>query len=242
MAGRPERGMGFPRDDRNERRWRDVDVRPLTTSRPQLRTADLGAAGLLEPGARGRLEGRGEDDALAWSIDWAIEADADGEEARLALHVPDGAVRCDALMLERVPCRIGGVQAWLRCPRCIERRAVFFLDLRARTSHALECRSCAGLVYPSQRMREHERLEARAEQIAERLDRDENGDLVRPKGMHHRTFKRLLVERARLLDAAGDALFEYVENHARAREARQEANRRAWAVEKAGCNPHAPVG
>lgn len=55
----------------------------------------------------------------------------------------------------RTPCFLGGSRQWWRCPNsnCARRCAILYLDFAA--SPYFVCRSCLGLVYPSQRASPH---------------------------------------------------------------------------------------
>ena len=59
------------------------------------------------------------------------------------------------------------------------------------------CRHCYRLAYPSQRETDDDRAARRADRIRERLGWEPgilNGNGLKPKGMHWRTFERLTAE------------------------------------------------
>lgn len=61
----------------------------------------------------------------------------------------------------------------------------------------LACRHCYNLAYPSQREANFQRSERRADKIRERLGWADDPDLmegIKPKGMHWRTYHRLVDE------------------------------------------------
>lgn len=96
------------------------------------------------------------------------------------------------VFLERSPCHYGGVRIWFRCPArgCGRRVAILY------GGKVFACRQCYGLAYESQRESPGQRADTRAWAIRKRC-----GDwgclfdpVFRPKGMHHRTFRRLEAE------------------------------------------------
>ena len=96
-------------------------------------------------------------------------------------------------------CRFGGGRPYFHCPSC--GRRVLQLYVRGQFS----CRQCHGLSYPSQRERESDRAQRRANQIRARLGGEPGWQNVppRPKGMHNRTYDRLVGE-IKTLDAVTD--------------------------------------
>ena len=90
--------------------------------------------------------------------------------------------------IERTPCHYGGSRAWFRCPAtgCGRRVAVLY------GGEIYACRHCHQLAYESQRERPYRRALSRAQAIVERLGGTwAEGFPDRPKGMHHRTYRRL---------------------------------------------------
>ena len=91
--------------------------------------------------------------------------------------------------LERTRCHYGGERVWFLCPArgCGRRVAILYCH------RYFVCRHCLGLVYESQRQSVSDRADARAWAIRERC----GGwgclfdPVLRPKGMHRRTFRRL---------------------------------------------------
>jgi len=104
--------------------------------------------------------------------------------------------------LEWTPCNFGGQRPWFRCPvrLCGRRVAILF------GGSIFACRHCHKLAYPSQRETGDDRAIRRADRLRTRLGWEPgilNGDGLKLKGMHWRTFERLEAE----YDAfAGDAL------------------------------------
>jgi|GEM_PF-531452 len=191
-------------DDRNIRRWAGRSIRPLTTSFPSIDTADLHSEQLLDPGAVG---------LIAWETDgesgWCtVNTVCRDEILELKIEISEVGVSHIDLLLELDPCRFGGHRKWLICPCCGERARVLYISDTWLRLDWIACRGCAGLAYPSNRMRRFQRLERRAERISELLDWNKNDEPCRPKGMHHRTFHRLVEEYVELTDAAGEAFQE----------------------------------
>src|ERR1700719_3833263 len=99
-------------------------------------------------------------------------------------------VRC-AVRLTTSRCNFGGERFWFRCPTCDRRtRSIFIVGPPFR------CRVCLRLRYQSQRERLAERFLSKAYRLRKRLGG--TGDAFsfgsKPKGMHQRTYKRLIVE------------------------------------------------
>jgi hypothetical protein len=85
--------------------------------------------------------------------------------------------------LERTGCHYGGTRAWMGCPRCSRRVGVLYL----RGGNFM-CRHCGRLAYCSQ----SEDVFGTSWRKQHRLERRLGDDLARPKGMHHRTHRRLI--------------------------------------------------
>ena len=98
------------------------------------------------------------------------------------------------VQLTTTPCHMGGERQWFQCPArgCGRRVAKLF------GGAIFACRRCHNLAYPSQRETYTDRAARRADSIRERLGWPSgilNGsDWGRPKGMHHRTYLRLMKE------------------------------------------------
>jgi hypothetical protein len=101
------------------------------------------------------------------------------------------------------PCALGGRRAWWVCPipSCGRRVAILYSSRRV-----FVCRHCHRLAYRSQRETQTDRLIRRAEKIKKRLGWPAgllNDGSGKPKGMHWRTYWRLL---RRQVDAQAIAL------------------------------------
>lgn len=100
---------------------------------------------------------------------------------------------CYPVDINWTPCNFGGIRPWFRCPAggCGRRCAILY------GGAMFACRKCFGLAYPSQREHFGDRAARRAIKIRERLGWDMgdlNGMGLRPKGMHWRTFDRLVAQ------------------------------------------------
>jgi hypothetical protein len=108
------------------------------------------------------------------------------------------------LVEQRVPivrtsCNYGGTRPWFLC-RCGRRAGVIYLS----GSPVFACRRCYRLCYGSQIEAQHYRLMSKAHRLRQKLTGTADGwgeEPTRPKGMHRRTFDRLLGK----LDACEEA-------------------------------------
>lgn len=121
--------------------------------------------------------------AAAWQVELSYRYTAHGQPAE--------AVR-QAVMLETTPCTLGGRRSWFCCPTCARRVGVIY-----GAGRLFACRICKGLPYASQRETDDDRAARRADRIRKQLGwapgiLNEPG--VKPKGMHWRTFRRLVSE------------------------------------------------
>jgi len=92
--------------------------------------------------------------------------------------------------LETTPCVLGGSRSWFTCPTCSKRVAVIY-----GAGRLFACRRCKGLAFSSQGEAADDRAARRADRIRKRLGWQIgilNGPGLKPKGMHQRTYQRLL--------------------------------------------------
>ncbi len=92
----------------------------------------------------------------------------------------------------------GGERKWFLCPRCDARVAILYgADVK------FYCRHCYQLPYASQGEDYLDRMQRKADKINLKLDPDDlEGDFYyKPKGMHQRTFDRLISTNNRLQEA-----------------------------------------
>ena len=158
--------------------------RPTTDDMPRLDVNYLNKAGILKPGR---------DSAVSWGTSGHhaeylhIRADEGSIVLDYPLHTMDGQWhdRCERIKLSWEACRFGG-----RRPSC-GRRALYLYGLRQYL-----CRTCQGLSYTSQRESESDRAQRKANRIRRCLG-GKPGWLkipARPKGMHRKTYNRLISE------------------------------------------------
>ena len=98
-------------------------------------------------------------------------------------------------------CHLGGRRAWFRCPACGCGRRVAVLY----GGSIFACRHCHRLAYDSQRERWDDRLTRRADKIRQRLGWEPgilNGHGDKPKGMHRRTYERLVAQHDAYVEAS----------------------------------------
>lgn len=146
---------------------------------------------LLEPGSYTLIWSCGDEDSVARAS--LIVRD---QKVIVACKWIDGETGTPQKMnrvitLSETPCRYGGSRKWLICPRCRQRMAVLVL-----TPPSVGCRHCLDLVYTSQNENVSYRGLRKMNKIADRLQRGEYFEemLLRPKGMHKRTYDRLVEE------------------------------------------------
>lgn len=94
-------------------------------------------------------------------------------------------------------CRYGGVRLWFICPKCGKRVAIIYVDT------VVACRGCLELHYQSEYEDDISRLQSKTRKIFDRISHN----YVRPKGMHHKTYERLL-SKANELQIRQDKLIE----------------------------------
>jgi len=87
-------------------------------------------------------------------------------------------------------CNLGGKRPWFRCParNCGRRVAILY------GGAIFACRRCYQLAYPSQRENVGDRASRKADKIRDRMQWEPgilNGEGLKPKGMHWKTFERL---------------------------------------------------
>ena len=100
-----------------------------------------------------------------------------------------------SIRLDKTPCNYGGYRYWFRCPSCSKRVSVLYC------AGAYVCRGCIGACYGSQLQQPIDRLFSRADAIRQRLGWQSGiayGIGTKPKGMHSKTFDRLVNEHDRL--------------------------------------------
>jgi hypothetical protein len=172
------------------RRWR-TDARETTDDHRSIDVRYLHRKGLLTPGCTFTLRWSQDGKSLA-TIGVRTESDRvivtyrhRGSEGWKDESYP--------IKLNWTPCNYGGKRPWCVCPAvgCGRRVTTLYLD------GIFACRHCHNLAYPSQHESDDDRAARRAEKIREKLDWFPGlleGRGGRPKGMHRKTYKRLVAE------------------------------------------------
>ena len=118
--------------------------------------------------------------------------------------------RREHVAIEHTPTNWRGRRPWFACPGCGRRCAILY------DADRFICRECAGLSYASQSGQPMERALRRAQKIRERLGGSANMTKPfpgRPKGMHHRTYKRLRDEGMAADDGLRCGLSHWIRRH-----------------------------
>jgi hypothetical protein len=168
---------------------------PCTDDMLALDVRELNRAGLLAPGRSASWQWVRDDRVMA-----AIGVRAELDRVMLDYRNRNRSARHNggewetmhcAVRLDWTPCALGGQRVWWRCPGagCGRRVAVLY------GGRVFACRHCHGLAYRSQRETESDRVRRRAMTSRKRLGWPagillNNGG--KPKGMHWRTYWRLL--------------------------------------------------
>ena len=100
-----------------------------------------------------------------------------------------GEVVAQRVRTQTTPCHLGGERHWFTCPRCNKRVAVLYAPGRY-----FACRQCGGLTYATQKENMSDRASTKANKLRTRLGWELgilNGDGIKPKGMHWKTYNRL---------------------------------------------------
>jgi hypothetical protein len=97
-------------------------------------------------------------------------------------------------------CHYGGSRKWFSCPYCKSRVGVLYLG-----NSGLACRKCYRLAYPTESLTRRDRAMQQAYKANRRLggcDNDTYADshVDKPKGMHWKTYNKLLAKRQNYSD------------------------------------------
>ena len=125
--------------------------------------------------------------------------------ANVEARIPGQPTQCQAIEMVRTKPTFGGYRNWWKCPCCASRVGVLYWS-----GWRWQCRRCAGLVHESTRQTEDSLAYARVNKIRQKLGW--GGGLCspmggKPKGMHWRTYAKLMQEltEASLLAAGASA-------------------------------------
>lgn len=149
----------------------------------------LHRAGAMSPGRSASWQWMVNDRVIA-----SIRVHAYAGSVTLAYkYLPHGRpaeVITQTVWLETTPCALGGSRSWFTCTTCGKRVAVIY-----GAGRLFACRRCKRLAYTSQGEAADDRAARRADRIRKRLGWQIgilNDPGLKPKGMHLRTFDRLL--------------------------------------------------
>ena len=153
----------------------------------------LNRNGLLTPGAEGRITWSHHENIkaaihLRAEMNWLILS------YRYKNHEMSWQNQKHLVHLDYSSCHMGGERCWFLCPArgCGRRVALLYCG------GVFACRHCYRLVYRSQREPPRERAMRKADSIRARLGWPggilDSGEWGKPKGMHWRTYHRLLGE------------------------------------------------
>jgi hypothetical protein len=173
--------------------WYRFDSKTLAEHCLNIDVRHLSRKGRLEPWQRYSWRWQDGNYITIETKPGAIELDYkisyDGESQKINYEIP----------LSWTSCNYGGKRPWFICPgkNCGRRVA----KLYSRHGYFL-CRHCHDLAYSSQREGKESRLMYRAQRIYQRLGVNSRDDLYsesKPKGMHQKTYDKL-IEKAHELD------------------------------------------
>ena len=102
-----------------------------------------------------------------------------------------------SIQLTKTACNYGHYRHWWLCPKCSQRVSVLYC------AGLYVCRHCIGANYGSQLQQPVDRIYTKLNALRERLGWQVgviHGIGERPKGMHHSTYERLLVEYEQLIN------------------------------------------
>ena len=91
--------------------------------------------------------------------------------------------------LDQTPCNFGGLRDWFLCPVCAERVGVLYA-----ASNTFACRHCFDLTYQSTRDNDLVRPVKKQLRTIEKLGGTGSAIPEKPKGMHWKTYNRLVSE------------------------------------------------
>lgn len=188
-------GLGSGRE-KHSRRWKTteticIDSRVLRTSSP-----GEGVHLCSQSWYRNR-------DLFAW-IHMVVSPD----QVRLEVAKgPKGLRPIHTLLVEWSRCRYGGQRAWFVCRECLKRTAKVYVGSQG----TFACRTCCRLVYPSQYQDPATRALKKAEKVRRYLlpQSGASGSAFpqRPKGMHRKTYQRLISQFGEAMMKADDLEF-----------------------------------
>lgn len=167
--------------------WHRWNTRTTVEDCIALDVRDLARRGLLTAGS-----------AFGW--EWSLGGKPNGN---IQIQVQPGAVLLNyktrpygaqewtprqlLVSLDRTACTYGGYRHWFRCPYCSRRVAKLHSN-----GGLFACRHCHRLPYASQAETPRDRAARRMWKFRRKLETDSGVYWRKPKGMHSRTFRRLI--------------------------------------------------
>jgi hypothetical protein len=116
---------------------------------------------------------------------------------RLQVNGGDWSDQREVVAIERTACRFGGARCWFHCPHCGRRCELLYMRFGR-----FACRHCNRISYGPQSGGRYDRLLHKFHKLRGRADKG------RPKGMHLRTWERM-VERVCDLEETVDSLLTH---------------------------------
>lgn len=168
----------------NSKGWRNVE------SQYWLDASDIKRRGLMQPGYSFQLYWKSSDTRPAPSI--CVYGGADSIALSYSWRCGDGPwqAHTERVALRHVPRNFGGEESYFLCPkcaRCVKR--LYCGGIR------ILCRTCHGLVHASTQERGDGRAIRRVRKLRRRIGADLGVESLigpKPKGMHYRTFERIV--------------------------------------------------
>jgi len=154
-----------------------LDVRELARS-GQLRPNTCSLSSWTRNGEpAGSINLRAQADALI--LDYRSKGPADSDWWPVRERVP----------LDSTPCHYGGSRPWFLCPGCGRRRTVLY-----SVGGHFHCVRCHNLAYGSTQEKPWDRASRRADRLRRKIGADAGHQTMapKPKGMHWRTYERIV--------------------------------------------------
>ena len=176
--------------------WYRSDKKDHVRSRPYVDIRFLNQQECLFSGAQYQLTWKGEQDGSCMSALCRVIGDGLVIEYEYLDANGDQHTYQNVIDFDFTPCNFGGRRTWLTCPSCQQRVAVVY-----RSQLGFSCRRCCDLTYLSKRDHQLHRLIQKAKLIHVKVGG--TGDITcqfpsKPKGMHWRTYWRLLGQETEL--------------------------------------------
>ena len=167
----------------NYYRWNSSTTKTEEVHRVDIRF--LKKQGYLSPGAQG---------SLSWNCGGEPTGNIRFQTYDDSIHLiykqrsygEDWQDRNERIAFGWTPCNYGGDRQWLICPHCARRVAIVY-----GLNSGFLCRHCYDLPYSSQSESSLERMQRKARKISQRIE-NEDGYFEKPKGMHWKTYNKLV--------------------------------------------------